>query len=517
MIDSQYLTSLAATVFTFLFFIWKLLAKPSPHSNGQKLFRPASTLPVLGNTLDLLWFQRHRLHDWMTEQSLASGGKPWLLTGVGQRPRVVVTSPAAYEDVFKTQFDVFVRGPGETVLEVLGEGIFNVDGDKWRHQRRVTSHLFSMHMLKDCMNAVVREKAVKLRQVLATCAERGQPVSMKSLLNKFTADTFTRIGFGVELNGLDDPVDVDTYQPLDAALQVVQTRLQSPVWMWKLRRFFNIGSERVMRENMQRVHDTVQEIMAKSLADKQRQGTTEEVATTATSNHKDLMTLMLQSGDFTNTREVRDVCVNFYAAGKDTTAFSLSWFIVMMNRHPHVLCKVREELRLVAPELFTGEVDTPTLEHLQQLTYLEAALKESLRLNSLAVYRLANRDTTLSDGTFVPKDARAVFSMYASARQPSVWGPDAADYKPERWIDAETGKLKNISSFQFVTFSAGPRQCIGMRLAMMEMMTVLSVVFSRFELETVVDPFDITYDLSLVLPVKGPLAVRVRSLAAHVA
>ncbi|KAL4171288.1 hypothetical protein KRP22_009384 [Phytophthora ramorum] len=512
MIEQQALPSLLATVFALLLVWWKLLNKPS--TNSQKLFRPASTLPILGNTLDLLWFQKHRLHDWMTEQSLASGGKPWLLTGIGQLPRVVVTSPAAYEEVFKTQFDVFVRGPGETVLEVLGEGIFNVDGDKWRRQRRVTSHLFSMHMLKDCMNAVVREKTVKLRDVLAMCAERGDPVSMKSLLNKFTADAFTRIGFGVELNGLDDPVDVDTSQPLDAALQVVQIRLQSPVWLWKLRRFFDVGSERVMRESMQQVHDTIQHIMAKSLADKEEQAAAFEEAT-RTSSHKDLMSLMLQTGDFTDTREIRDVAVSFYAAGKDTTAFSLSWFIVMMNRHSHVLCKVRDELRCVAPELFTGELDTPTLEHLQQLTYLEAALKESLRLNSLAVYRLANRDTTLSDGTFVPKGARVVFSMYGSARQPGVWGPDAAEYKPERWIDEKTGKLKNISSFQFVTFSAGPRQCIGMRLAMMEMMTVLAVVYSRFDLKTVEDAFDITYDFSLVLPVKGPLAVRVHSLAAH--
>ncbi|KAF4040944.1 putative cytochrome P450 [Phytophthora infestans] len=98
-----------------------------------------------------------------------------------------------------------------------------------------------MHMLKDCMNTVVREKTVKLRDVLAMCAERGDSVSMKSLLNIYTADTFTRIGFSVELNGLDEPVDVDTTQPLDAALRVVQTRLQSPVWLWKLRRFFSIG------------------------------------------------------------------------------------------------------------------------------------------------------------------------------------------------------------------------------------------------------------------------------------
>ncbi|GMF33391.1 unnamed protein product [Phytophthora fragariaefolia] len=258
--------------------------------------------------------------------------------------------------------------------------------------------------------------------------------------------------------------------------------------------------------------------MARCLADNQLENSTEKgsaTTTTSTPKHTDLMTLMLQSGDATNPQEIQDACLNFYAAGKDTTAFSLSWFIVMMNRNPRVLCKVREELRRVVPDLFTGGLDTPTLEHLQQCTYLEAALKESLRLNTLVVYRLANRDTTLSDGTFIPKDARAVFSKYGSARQPTVWGADAAEYKPERWIDKKTGKLKKMSSFQFVTFSAGPRQCIGMRLAMMEMMTVLSVIFSRFDLETLMDPFNITYDFSLVLPVKGTLDVRVRSLMAH--
>ncbi|KAF4040943.1 Cytochrome P450 [Phytophthora infestans] len=247
--------------------------------------------------------------------------------------------------------------------------------------------------------------------------------------------------------------------------------------------------------------------MAKSLEDKSKLATSD-------TPHKDLMTLMLQSGDFT---EIRNVAVNFYAVGKDTTAFSLSWFIVMMNRHPLVLCKIREEIRRVAPGLFVGELDTPTLEQLQQMTYLEAALKESLRLHSLAVYRLANRDTTMYDGTLVPKGARVVFSMYGSARQPTVWGADAAEYRPERWIDEKTGKMKTISSFQFVTFSAGPRQCIGMRLAMMEMMTVLSVVYSRFDLVTVDNPFNISYDFSLVLPVKRSLNVRVRSLTAHVA
>ncbi|KAF4318544.1 hypothetical protein BBO99_00008285 [Phytophthora kernoviae] len=491
-----------------LMLLWRKIADKGSVDEKQ-LFRPASTLPVLGNTLDLMWFQKHRLHDWFTEQSLASGGKPWLLTMTGQLPRIVVTSPEAYQDIFKTQFDVFGRGSGKIGLDILGEGIFNVDGDKWRHQRRVTSHLFSMHMLKNCMNAVIREKSVKLRDVLAECAEKGDPVSMKSLLSKFTADVFTQIGFGVDLKGLDGPENVESSHPVDTALQVIQIRLQSPMWIWKLRRFLNIGSERKLRDSMKVVYDSIQQIMTQSVAGKKKRESYSSSKCNPDiedkSSQKDLMTLMLQSSDFTDPREVRDVAVNFYAAGKDTTAFSLSWFIVMVNRHPRVLCKVRQELRAVVPQLFTGELDTPTLEHLQQLTYLEAALKESLRLNSLVVYRLANRDTTLSDGTFVTKGSRVLFSMYASARLPSVWGPDAAEYKPERWIDEQTGKSKAMPPYQFVSFSAGARQCIGMRLAMMEMLTVLAVIFSRFDIQTVQNAFDITYDFSLVLPVRAAL------------
>ncbi|KAG7376656.1 hypothetical protein PHYBOEH_001366 [Phytophthora boehmeriae] len=336
---------------------------------------------------------------------------------------------------------------------------------------------------------------------------------MKSLLSKLTADVFTQICFGVDLKALDDP---ECSHAVDTALEVLQIRLHSPVWMWKLKRFLNIGSERELQDSMKAVHDSVQKIVTRSTAEKKRKAHDTSFNSNADIEgewyQKDFLTLMLQSDDFNDIREIRDVAIDFCTVGKDTTALSLSWFIVMVNRHPRVLCKVRQELRTVVPQLFTGELDTPTLEHLQQLTYLEAALNESLRLNSLAVYRLASRDTTLSDGTFVAKGSRVIFPMYASARLPSVWGPDAADYKPERWIDQHTGKITTMMPYQFVSFSTGPRQCIGTRLAMVEMMTVLAVIFSRFDIRTVENAFDVTSDLSLVLPMRGPLAVRIQAL-----
>ncbi|KAE8991555.1 hypothetical protein PR003_g21370 [Phytophthora rubi] len=94
-----------------------------------------------------------------------------------------------------------------------------------------------------------------------------------------------------------------------------------------------------------------------------------------------------------------------------------------------------------------------------------------------------------------------------------VWGEDAGEYKPERWIDPETGKVKHVSSFKFISFIAGPRQCIGMRFALLQMRIAIAVLFSRFDLKTVDDPFEITYDIAFTLPVKGPLNVSVHEIA----
>ncbi|KAG7400875.1 hypothetical protein PHYBOEH_004087 [Phytophthora boehmeriae] len=491
---------LAISALTAVYASWKLLSMPVPIPDPgmEALFRPASTLPILGNTLDVLLFNRYRMSDWINDQTDASNGQPWVLQLLFQPPWVVLSMPSDLNDVFKDQFDVFEKGGalGDISFDVLGNGLLNVNGDKWKKQRRAASHLFSTSSIRDIMEPVIREKALQLRNVLARCADRDQVVSMKSLLGKFTSDVFTRIGFGVELNQLGGDVLVDEMHPLDIALHAVQNRFQTPMWMWKLTRFLKIGAERRLRDNMKIVNDMVREIMVRSLNDSLEQ--------------KNLLTLLMKDNSSADPRELQDTAVNFFIAGKDTTSFSLSWLIVMMNRHPRVLSKIREEIRVVLPGLLNGEIETPTLEDTQKLVYLDAAVKESVRLQSVSTYRCTTRDTTLTDGAFIEKGTIVVVSKYAAARRKNVWGEDAAEYRPERWFDEKSGEPKSITPPQFITFSTGPRKCIGMRLAMLEMKTVMAVLFSRFDIETVEDPFKITYDFSFVLPVKGPLAVRIR-------
>ncbi|KAG3074292.1 hypothetical protein PI125_g22025 [Phytophthora idaei] len=107
---------------------------------------------------------------------------------------------------------------------------------------------------------------------------------------------------------------------------------------------------------------------------------------------------------------------------------------------------------------------------LQKLPYLEAAMRESLRLYMTTVHRAPNQSVTLDGGLHVPFGTHVIVPTYAMGRMPSVWGEDAAEFRPERWID-EDGKVIKMSPFKFFSFLAGPHQCLGMRFALLEMPT----------------------------------------------
>ncbi|KAL4144688.1 hypothetical protein PRNP1_013814 [Phytophthora ramorum] len=391
---------MALGALTVVYASWKILnlPVPMPDPGMEQLFRPASTLPILGNTLDVLLFNRYRMSDWINDQTDASSGQPWILQLLFQPPWVVLSMPNDLHDVFVDQFQVFEKGGtlGDISFDVLGNGLLNVNGDKWKQQRRAASHLFSTQSIRDVMEPVIREKTLQLRDVLAQSAGRKQTVSMKSLLGKFTSDVFTRIGFGVELDQLGGDVFKDEHHPLDIALHAVQNRFQTPAWMWKLARFLNVGAEKRLRESMKTVNDMVRDIMVRSISEK-----------SSGDQKKNLLTLLMKDNVAADPRELQDTAVNFFIAGKDTTSFSLSWLIVMMNRYPRVLQKIREEIRSVLPTLLTGEMDAPTLEDTQKLVYLDAAVKESVRLQAVSTYRCTTRDTTLTDEQLTVLDPKA--------------------------------------------------------------------------------------------------------------
>ncbi|ETN07353.1 hypothetical protein PPTG_23171 [Phytophthora nicotianae INRA-310] len=549
---------------------------------------PRSTLPLVKNTLDLVFIQRARIYDWILEQCREHRGQPWRVRVLGRPPAVILSSPEAMEDVLKTQFDVFIKGP--TISDIshglLGDGIFVVDGIKWKHQRKTASNFFSMNMIRDAMENVVRDHSKLLTSTLNEAVENGETLNIKRVLDLFTMDIFTKIGFGVELHGLETGGNSGFMEAFERASSRIMARFQQPMCMWKLARWLNVGAERQMAKDVKLINDVVYDVIhrnleekasrkrsgensnsyrkdlislflekasvnysdddqteitptmlrdmsmlaedikvvndlvygviSRSIDEKNRQGVKEN-------SRKDLITLFIEKSEVEYTKGVhtkkdlklmRDFVISFLAAGRETTATTMSWVILMLNRYPKVLERVRHEIKDKLPDLVSGNMRSPTLEDTQQLVYLEAVVRETLRLFPVAAVsgRSATRDVRLYEGTLIKAGTRIVLPHYCMGRMTTVWGPDVDEFKPERWIDPISGKIKMVSPFKFSVFFGGPRICLGMKFALAEVKITLAKLLSQFDFKTVKDPFDFTYRASITLQIKGPFDVVVSRL-----
>ena len=193
--------------------------------------------------------------------------------------------------------------------------------------------------------------------------------------------------------------------------------------------------------------------------------------------------------------------LNFLIAGRDTTAQGMSWCLYLLTQHPEVEEKILEELQSVCGKAAL------TYDQLRELKYLEAVFKESLRLYPSVPIdsKTALHADTLPDGTFVPRGTLLCYNSYAMGRSTAIWGSDAADFRPERWLndDAKT-------PYENPVFHAGPRECLGKRLAIIEMKTVIASLLQHARLRLAVPPESVLPDSAATLGMSSGLKCHVQ-------
>ncbi|CAH0477875.1 unnamed protein product [Peronospora belbahrii] len=498
---------------------------PSPRDRAvQHLPSPEPNYPILRNSLELYKVQKSgKFLDWVFKYCHKYQGKPWCIHAMGKEPCVVLCCPEAFEDVVKTQFDAFDKSPNvaEAMLDVLGHGIFAVSGPLWLRQRKIASHLFTAQMIQYAMEVVVPAKGEELvKRLDEICQKENEDervVNIKRLLELYTMDIFAKVGFGVDLHGVQFNQNAE---PLDAFQRMsvrILKRIQQPMWIWKFLRWLNAGPEKQFAEDIKIMDEFVYSVICRSIEEKKKP------KGSIANCRKDLISLFIEKWEmeFTNgvhttndLKLMRDFAVSLLAAGRETTATTISWVILMLNRYPKVLEQVRHELKNKLPDLASGKMCTPSLEDIQPLVYLEATIRETLRLFPVVTVtgRSATRDVWLYDGTFIKAGTRVILPHYSMGRMTTVWGPDANEFKPERWLDSTMNRTKAASPFKFSVFLGGPRICLGMKFALLEMKITLAKLLSHFDLKTVNDPFELTYGSSITLQIKGPLDVMVSHL-----
>jgi cytochrome P450 len=480
----------------------------------RKIHRPKSTLPVLGNLLDVIKNKR-RILEWAVDLSLEFDNEPWARRFPGQPDMILFSTPEPIEEITTTQFENFKKG--EFQVDVLaglfGYGLVASDGERWFNQRKTAAKFFSARSLRALMTKSMRKNAEQVCDVIASSQRVGEMVDLKKLFHEFTLQTFVEMGLGSDLQwiGASDPHPFQ--HAIDRVSPIITKRFRQPAWMWKFQRWLNVGSEAVLAKHMTTVfkwlHEVTQDSLTKAVEEKTNLPGEESV--------KSVVELFVESSrdDAAGVRseDLVDFLLTFIVAARDTTATTLSWFFYELSKNPQVEKTIRGEMASRLPDCVQNDKTVYlTTEHTRNLTYLEATIKEVLRLRPAAptLPRQVVRDTVVCGDIPLYEGQIVLLCPFTMARNPRVWGPDAAEFKPERWINKTTGELLQFPSSKFFSFGAGPRTCIGMNLAMLELRIVLANLIHRFRFD--VDPSnDGSYVPAPTHVMKHPLNVHVHS------
>lgn len=462
--------------------------------------RPLSSLNLPGPAHHWFWGvvptlkkNVHRFHDWSLEETLKHGSKNWGQTfPFGKRAIVLGPNVENAEYILKTKFDNYVKNPYAVTVarDLFGHGIFVVDGDRWKVKRKLASHIFSARSLRDFMVEVMIKHSHSVCTILAKAADAKEDVDIEDLYFKYTLTTFSEIGFGEDIDEVNGKSQFGKH--FDQAQHNLFARGFDP--LWKIRRMFQWGSR---EKDITSAIAFLSKFTKTSIQARRKDVNRGQM--------RDLISRWIMKGEEegleVTDEYLYDVMMNFLIAGRDTTACAMSWATFMFHKHPEVVDKLLEELAQEAP----GE--TPIdYQVCKKLTYMEACLNETVRLyppvstNS----KFCKEDDVLPDGTFVPKNTIVSYRPYIFGRSKELWGEDALEFKPERWLQGEAH-----SQYKFISFNAGRRICLGKAVALLEMKILLGMILQRFKIPLKKNHEEVTYVPDMILKMKNKLMVSV--------
>ncbi|XP_062555154.1 cytochrome P450 4c21-like [Armigeres subalbatus] len=207
------------------------------------------------------------------------------------------------------------------------------------------------------------------------------------------------------------------------------------------------------------------------------------------------MPLMMKSAYNFSDQEISDHVFTMIIAGNETSATQTAHTCLLLAMNPEIQEKAFQEVQQIVPSGDTF-IDADML---RKLVYVEAVLKESLRLLPVgALISRKNLQDIVLDGHTIPKNTAIVLNPYSLHRRPDIWGSDWEKFVPERFLGEDAQRRH---PYAFIPFSAGPRGCIGNRYAMMTLKIMMAMILKNFKISTKLkyEELKIHYQISLNL------------------
>ncbi|KAL5701233.1 hypothetical protein ACHQM5_026594 [Ranunculus cassubicifolius] len=422
---------------------------------------------------------------------------------------VFTSDPCNFEYTLKTNFTNFQKGQATRAVtyDLLGEGYFSLDGNEWIWLRKVAS----VKLRLAAFQKLTTETWVELIQsrllpIADDFVKQSVAFDLQDVLSRLSFDQSCVMAFDVNPGSLEKDLPVVPFEKaFKHAQNVTASRFYFPVLIWKILKYLNLGSERNMRRSLEQVNEFAHEVI-----------TSRKTELAGNNNREprfDILSMFIESKEEDGSNDpanfLRDICLNLMFAGSDTVSASLSWFFWLLHKNPVAEEKIFSEVSSILEKTASGEGDGGVIlraEELKKMTYLHAALTESLRLYPAAPLNIreVQKDDQLPNGLKLKKGVKLIYCMYAMGRMEKVWGKDCREFKPERWL--KDGSFVAESPYKFPAFNAGLRNCLGKDIAYYQMKVVAASIIHRYRVH-VVENHPVVPKLSTVLLMKYGLQV----------
>ncbi|XP_063675908.1 cytochrome P450 4B1-like [Bolinopsis microptera] len=335
-----------------------------------------------------------------------------------------------------------------------GEGLIVASQPKWGKHRRLINKAFHRKALNS-----YRHKIVDSCKAFTDKLEGmdGAEVNATHECGMLALDTLLSCTFSLQAAWQHDP-KVDRFVKIvSECVSILTRRIYNPIWYldWI---FFRLPAGRKFLELVKEAREFSQQIIEKSNAE---------------SPQDNIISHVLSAPDSITTLDLANEVTTILFAGHDTTAHAMAFSLVLLAQHKDCWKRCRDEVLNSSVDL-----DDCT-ENLQDIfPYVNQCIKETLRLYPSVPIIAKRTDRPLSIcGIDFPAQTWFAINFYSLHRHQDYW-KDPLKFDPERFNEIN---IKNITPFTYLPFSSGPRNCIGSKFALMEMMTALVQVVRTFD------------------------------------
>ncbi|XP_043944114.1 thromboxane-A synthase isoform X2 [Protopterus annectens] len=421
---------------------------------------------------------------------------------VGRQPVILTADPEMLKHILVKNFINFPnRMHVRMVTEPMSESILFLRNERWKHVRSMLTPAFSAAKIKE-MAPLINKACDVLVKNLQAYAESGENFNICRCYGSFTMDVVASVAFGTQIDSQHNPEDAfvknaKTFFEFNTFGLRMMLAIAFPFLIPVLR---NMPSKKGAEMNsffLQAVRKMIA-FRDQQLPEERRRDFLQlmlDARNTSNSNigveHFDVVNKADESlppiaisGEKTSNRTQKTLSENeilgqafiFLVAGYETTSSTLAFTTYLLANNPKCQKKLLNEV-----DAFFLKYDVPDYSSVQELNYLDMVISEALRMYPPA-FRFARQ--CLNDchvnGQFVPAGTIVEVPVACLHHDKEYW-TEPEKFIPERFLPE--AKLQR-HPFVYLPFGAGPRSCIGMRLAILEIKITLVRVLQKFEFET---------------------------------